>query len=271
MANVGGTRARAVALARLGRNRVNETRPIQQTASSFKLPAQSTEKGTADTSQQENESVEMSEVAGHLLMAERLWMSAAKETSALAINHYATASSLARACCSLRDQGEIAVGFGFALMRLGRDEEAIEQFRFARDAANVDQDRRADLAQSFIDQVQEQLDKKKHLSPSLRKKLQQNLEKRCDEGVDVQSTSSGSAFSATLLCMICMRTEAELGRQLSAVFSQCGHKCVCNRCLRKIRKNTRKPAVECPLCRTSSKLVQHNQYDGTVFAAEQDA
>merc|ERR1712154_307651 len=104
-------------------------------------------------------------------MAEGLWMTAGKETSALAIHHYATASSLARACCSLPVQAEIAVGFGFALMEVGRDEEALEQFRFARDAANADHDRRADIAQSFIDTVQEQLDKKKHLSPSLRRKL----------------------------------------------------------------------------------------------------
>merc|ERR1712228_269628 len=89
-------------------------------------------------------------------------------------------------------------------------------------------------------------------------------------GSSPAADSCRSAFLAEAQedeCVLCMQTESELHTPLFLVFQNCGHKCLCKPCSRKLKKLYKSNTPECPLCREPSKLVHVSRYTGKVFGA----
>jgi len=81
------------------------------------------------------------------------------------------------------------------------------------------------------------------------------------EFADIQKPSDSD------MCVLCLETEAELGRTFPFVLEKCGHKCICRACLRKLKAQQKRVEVECPLCRVKSKPVHRDRYAGVVYTA----
>jgi len=61
-------------------------------------------------------------------------------------------------------------------------------------------------------------------------------------------------------CVICC--ESEDVRKISWIFEECGHRCLCKPCARKLRASTKLEKVECPVCRTVSRILPAKFFSG---------
>ncbi|CAE8596255.1 unnamed protein product, partial [Polarella glacialis] len=149
------------------------------------------------------------------------------------------------------------------------EEEKLEKFPGKRETGDEASDSKAlgggrvdSRGQAYAQRLREKVrDRQKGPTASVKAKAAPPIDMSGDAALWLSSTE---------VCAVCLCTEAELGRPFCWVLEKCGHKCICKLCLRKIKSKTKRADVECPLCRTVSRPVLEDRYNGEVYTAEAD-
>mmetsp|Transcript_85356 Transcript_85356/g.198464 ORF Transcript_85356/g.198464 Transcript_85356/m.198464 type:complete len:216 (+) Transcript_85356:58-705(+) len=192
-----------------------------------------------------HESESSSKATELVRLGERLWM---EESRTKALQHYAAALALAKAAGDVVTAAQLSIGVGFALMEVRRPSEALQHFRYVQDSGHPNSQQRA-MAQCLIEAAE------LAVSEASAKQVATPRE------VDIAPGDEG----ASAMCAVCIQSAAELGSSLRWVFPGCGHKCLCDGCLKKMKKARKGGELECPLCRTRSKPLPSSQHRGPVY------